>query len=65
MIWGCVAAVAVLLFIIRIAKSLHLHHGHAAGRQRVISVASESEQLFVPGDTIHRGDYDYDDEYTI
>ena len=71
LIWLCVAAVAAVLMVIRIAS---LCHGatnaaakHGNHRFRLLEVGKEWEEFYVPGDIRYKGDDEddlYNDNYT-
>ena len=61
-IWTCIAAVAAVLFVMRVASSVK-NHNRSSRLFKFLSMGHEWEEIYVPGDKIYHEDhrYDYDD----
>lgn len=61
-VWTCIAAVAAVLFLVRVVSCVRNHN--SGGRHvKFLSMGHEWEEIYVPGDKIYHEDprYDYDD----
>lgn len=65
--WSCIAGLFLLIVIVHVCHAI-IVSVKSKGKERIISLGSEREELFIPGDPLtrnleqHESDYeDYDD----
>lgn len=60
--WAVLAALLIILFIVRTAIACHRHHRHHDGKHlhHILEIGSERDEFFVPGD---RPTYDKSRDY--
>lgn len=58
--WSCIVAIIVIVFACRIYGSIRRTR-HVAAHTKLFSVGQEWEEIYIPGDRMIKGDYDYDE----
>lgn len=58
--WYIIAALSVMTVISRIAVSVR-HHSQVSTTRRFLKLGQEWEEIYIPGDRILKGEYDYDE----
>lgn len=63
-VWGCIAAVSMLIICARIYSDFISGHKHnnVLGHHRFIEIGSEREEFFIPGDPSASSDCDENDD---
>lgn len=56
--WCCIASVFAVMLLVRI---YHLLRSHFVAGHRLVEMGREWEELYVPGDRLIKGEYDYDE----
>lgn len=59
-IWCIIAALSAVTVITRIAVSV-IHHSQVSTMRRLLKLGQEWEEIYIPGDRILKGEYDYDE----
>lgn len=58
--WCIIAALSAVTVIARIAVSIR-HHSQNSSTRRFLKLGQEWEEIYIPGDRILKGEYDYDE----
>lgn len=56
--WCCIASLFAVIFLVKLYSMLH---SHLVAGHRLIEMGSEWEELYIPGDRLIKGEYDYDE----
>lgn len=55
--WSCIVGLFLLLVIVRSTHSLISYRNR---KHRFVTLGSEREEFFIPGDPVNEDDYDYE-----